>query len=149
MKKTFSSVMMAVAIMMMMPAGVSAQNNQPPLNTVNMQKLKMKWPEKGTMSQRDSLIAIYNENVTKKNEYILSHREYSHWFTADNKDYIIMEEYKDFTAMEKSFEKNTELEKQAWPDEKKRKEFMDAMNAYFEDWHGDMVFRSNPKLSKN
>ncbi|MFI5218977.1 MAG: hypothetical protein ACHQNT_05755 [Bacteroidia bacterium] len=147
MKKTIISMMVAIAILFMY-ADTSAQPGTENYTTVNVQMLKTKWPEKGTLKSRDSLVAIYNDNVIKKNEYIMNHREYSHWFTANNKDYMVIEEYKNFDAMEKSFEMNTELEKKAWPDEKKRKEFMDAMNAYFEDWHGDALYRSNPVLSK-
>lgn len=147
MKKTLLKLIVAAVMVSLMPNAASAQNEN--LNTVNVQRLKTKWPEKGSMQTRDSLIAIYNDNVVKKNDKILSHREYSHWFTSDSKDYMIVEEYKNFDTMEEAFKMSTELEKKAWPDEKKRKEFMDSMNAYFEDWHGDSVFRINPKLSKN
>jgi hypothetical protein len=125
-----------------------AQPGTENLIAVNVQMLKTKWPEGGTLKARDSLIAIYNERVTKKNEYILSHKEYSHWFTANNRDYMVIEEYKNFEAMTKSFELNIELENKAWPDEKKRKEFLDAIGAYFEDWHGDALYRTNPLLTK-
>jgi hypothetical protein len=87
--------------------------------------------------QRDSLVAIYNANVTNKNDKILSHREYDHYFTASSSDYMIVEEYKDMAGMEEAFKMNDELEKKAWPDERKRKAFMDTMGAYFETWHGD------------
>ena len=130
-----------------MYAETSAQPGTENYTTVNVQSLKTKWPEKGSVKQRDSLVAIYNDNVIKKNEFIMRHQELTHWFTASNKDYIVIEEYKSFDAMTKSFDQNTELEKKAWPDEKKRKEFMDAMNAYFEDWHGDALYHCNPVLS--
>lgn len=61
----------------------------------------------------------------------------------------MIDEYKDFDSMEAAFNMNDKLEKKAWPDEKKRKKFMDAMIAYFEDGHGDVVHRSKPKLTKN
>lgn len=147
MKKTITSMRLAAAAIFMYAAS-SAQPGTENYTTVNVQMLKTKWPEKGTIKERDSLVSIYNDNVIRKNEFVLSHSEYSHWFTANNKDYMVVEEYKDFDSMKKSFDLNTELEKKAWPDEKKRKEFMDAMNAYFEDWHGDALYRSNPKLSK-
>ena len=147
MKKTLNKLALVAIILGLMPVAASAQmENQ---NVVNLQRLKTKWPEKGSAQIRDSLIAIYNDNVIKKNDKILSHREYSHFFTSDNKDYIIMEEYKNMATMEEAWKMNTELEKKAWPDEKKRKDLMDAMGAYFEDWHGDAIFHTNPKLSKN
>ncbi len=148
MKKKLSKLALVAIIIGLIPVAASAQQveNQ---NLVNVTRLKTKWPEKGSGVIRDSLIQIYNDNVIKKNEKILSHREYSHFFTTDNKDYMILEEFKDFSSMEEAWKINTDLEKKAWPDEKKRKEFMDAMGAYFDDWHGDAIFHTNPKLSKN
>ena len=145
--KKLSKMTLAAAIIGLIPIAVSAQNENQ--NIVNVSRLKTKIVEKGTPQMRDSLIAIYNANVIKKNDLILSHKEYSHFFTADSKDYLVIDEYKSFATMEESWKISTELEKKAWPDEKKRKEFMDSMNAYFEDWHGDNVFHTNAKLSKN
>ena len=147
MKKTLSFFLTAV-IIVMAKTNVSAQPGTENFTIVNVQMLKTKWPEKGTARERDSLIAIYNNNVVNKNQYILSHRELQHWFTGSNKDYMIIEEYKDFDAMTRAFEMNDELEKKAWPDEARREEFMDKLGSYFEDWHGDALYRSNPKLSK-
>jgi len=126
---------------------LSAQNLSG--NVVNVQQLRSKMPENGSPAQRDSLVLIYNQNVVNKNEHILSHREYAHFFTGSNHDYLVIEEYKDLAGMEASFVRSTELEKMAWPDEMKRKAFMDAMGRYFEDWHGDGLYHINAKLSKN
>lgn len=126
---------------------VSAQQSE--TNLVHITKLKSLRVENGSPRERDSLIAIYNENVIKKNKYILSHREYSHFFTGDSQDYLIVEEFKDFDSWKLSNEMMEELEKAAWPDEEKREAFMNAMNKYFENWHGDMLMNYNPKLSKN
>ncbi len=118
-------------------------------NVVGVTYLKSKFVDGGSGAKRDSLIAIYNANVTNKNEYVLSHREYRHYYTASNTDYMVIEEYKDLASMEKASEMTTQLEEKAWPDKMKRKEFMDAMNAYFENWHGDAIYSTNTKLSKN
>ena len=140
---------MAMAICMLFIYGNSIAQPGTENNTlVNVQSMKTKWPEKGTVKERDSLVAIYNTNVVKKNEFVLSHRELAHWFTPDNTDYLVIEEYKNYEAMEKAFDQYSELEKKAWPDEKVRKAFMDKMGAYFENWHGDALYRCNPLLSK-
>ncbi len=118
-------------------------------NLVHITKLKTVRPEGGNMMERDSLIAIYNNNVIKKNKFILSHREYAHYFTENSSDYLIIEEFKDFSSWEESVKTTEELEKAAWPDEAKFDAFMKEMNKYFENWHGDMLMHINPKLSKN
>jgi len=147
MKRSILYLMMVATILLSAPIGALAQ--APTSNVVNMQYLKTKSPENGTPSARDSLIAIYNDNVVKKNDKIISHREYAHFFTANSKDYLIIEEYKDLASMEEAFTMSTELEKKAWPDATQRKAFFDAMEAYFEEWHGDALYHMNPKLSKN
>ena len=147
MKKTILFLVVACAIFFVTPQKALAQAAA--TNVVNIQQLKTKWPENGSLSKRDSLVSLYNENVIWKNTHILSHREYSHWFTGDNHDYLVIEEYKDMAGIEASFAMNTELENKAWPDEMKRKEFFKALGEYFEDWHGDALYRTNPKHSKN
>ena len=146
MKNFIMYMMMAVIIILSTSTGLFAQATT---NLVNVTSLKTKWPEKGTASARDSLIAIYNDNVVKKNDKILSHREYAHYYTGNSQDYLIVEEYKDMASMEEAATISNDLEKKAWPDAMKRKEFMDAMGAYFENWHGDGLYHSNPKLNKN
>lgn len=146
MKQVIRLMSMAIVIFILMPSGVSAQaENQ---NLVHVQRNKLKWPENGTPKERDSLVAIYNNNVVKKNDKILSHREMAHFFTSSSADYLVIEEFKNFAAMEESFKMTEELEKKAWPDEKKRKEFMDKMNSYFERWHSDEVYHINADLTK-
>jgi len=127
----------------------SAQTMYDNLNFVTFTKLKMIWPENGSMKERDSLIAIYTEKVIKKNTYILSHKEYSHFFTTDNTDYLIVEEYKNYAAWEASNKMSEELEAKAFGDKDKAKAFMDAMNKYFQNWHGDALYHTNPLVNKN
>ena len=147
MKRTIILFMLVISVSILTPDKIFAQD--PALTVVNVQQLKLKWPEDGTVTERDSLVAIYNQNVVNKNEHILSHREYSHFFTGSNLDYLVIEEYKDMAGMEASFLRTTELEKKAWPDEMKRKEFLKSIANYFENWHGDNLYHLNPKLSKN
>ena len=146
MKKLFTVVAAAV-ICLSANTGVVAQPEN--TNFVHVTHIKTIWPEGGSAKERDSLVAIYTENVIKKNANILSHREYQHFFTSDSKDYMIIEEYKNFAAWEASNKMTEELEKAAFPDEKKRKEYFAAMDKYFEKWHGDALFTTNPKLNKN
>lgn len=147
MKKSIWKKFLLPAFVAFAPLTVWAQNSE--TNVVNVTQLKTIWPENGSGAIRDSLVAIYNDMVVKKNEYILSHREYAHYYTGNSKDYFIIEEYKDMASMEKAADRSSELEKQAWPDKEKAKAFFDAMGAYFEEWHGDGLYRTNPKLSKN
>ena len=80
------------------------------LNLIHITKLKTVMPEDGTFGERDSLIAIYNKNVIDKNDLILSHHEYAHFFTSNSQDYLIVSEYKSFSSWEDAVTKNGELE---------------------------------------
>jgi hypothetical protein len=146
MKKRIYLAVSVLAVVLLMQAGLLAQDAG---NIIHVTSLKTKMVEGGSWQVRDSLIAIYNNNVIKKNDKILSHRELSHYFTASSTDYLVIDEYKDFASLEEAFKLNDELEKKAWPDEKQRKEFLKAMGAYFEQWHGDEIYHMNAKLSKN
>jgi hypothetical protein len=146
MKNTLIRAVLCLTIVGFYSTAVAQTEN---LNLVHITKLKTQMPEDGSFAERDSLIAIYNANVVNKNDLILSHREYGHFFTADSQDYLVIEEYKDFSAWEEAVKKTEELIEAAWPDEGKRKAFMDSMDKYFKDWHGDMLMRTNSDLSKN
>ena len=147
MKKLLTSLLFVSVLIICTQDEMKAQTDIG--NVVAISYLKMHYVENGSGAKRDSLLGIYNANVTNKNEYVLSHKEYRHFYTANSTDYMVIEEYKDLASMEKAGARNTELEEKAWPDKTKRKEFMDGMNAYFENWHGDGIFTTNTKLSKN
>jgi hypothetical protein len=146
MKKTLLTIGIAGIALMGFHGSSLAQGEN--LNLVHITKLKAIMPEDGSFGERDSLIAIYNKNVINKNDLILSHFEYGHFFTSDSQDYLVVEEFKSFSSWEEAVKKNSELEEAAWPDEDKRNAFMDSMDKYFKDWHGDMLMRVNPELSK-
>ena len=147
MKRTNFFILVMSAFIMLAAGQSFAQDANS--HVVNIQKIRVKWPENGTATERDSLVAIYNANVINKNEHILSHREYAHFFTGDNRDYVVIQEYKDLVGMEASFLRTTELENKAWPDEMKRKEFFNKLDSYFETWHADGLYHTNTRLSKN
>ena len=116
---------------------------------VHVTKLKAIMPEDDSFAERDSLLIIYHNNVVAKNDLILSHRQYSHYFTDDSQDYAVVEEFESFASWQEAVKKSGELEEAAWPDEAEREAFMESMDRYYKDWHGDMLMRSNPALKKN
>lgn len=147
MKRTIVSLAVVMAIILSTSDSLLAQATGE--RVVNVTTLNTKWPEKGSQSVRDSLVSLYYANVISKNDKILSHREYWHYYSASSKDYFIIEEYADLASMEAAGDMNTELEKKAWPDEANRTAFFDAMGAYFENWHGDALYHTSSKFSKN
>ena len=147
MKKYILFAVFLLAITAMLPG--SSQAQAPTNRVVHVVSLRTKWPENGSRATRDSLVAFYNTKVIAKNEFILSHREYSHMYTNDARDYMIIEEFADLASMEKANERNQALEKELWPTDADSKAFFDKLDQYFENWHGDALYGLNPSLSKN
>jgi len=98
-------------------------------------------------SVRDSLSRIYHEKVTMKLPEVLSERHMQHYYTADSHEYVILNEVAGLPELDAAINKYDELEKAAWPDENKRKAFLEQFNDFFS-YHSDKLFHSVPGLTK-
>jgi hypothetical protein len=67
----------------------------------------------------------YYDKVTAKNDLVLGQEVLLHYFTADNTEILLVTMYDSWASIEKAYQKDNELVKAAWPDEK-------ARTAYFE-----------------
>jgi len=86
----------------------------------------------------------YFDKVTMKNDLILSSGYYTHFFTSDNSEIVIVNVYKNWEDIEKADVKSNELAKAAWPDEKARKAFFDKQGKYYSPQHSDEIYISLP-----
>jgi hypothetical protein len=127
-----------------MPAFVLGQDSDDP-HAVYVTKLKIAFPEDGSIAEYDSLKTLFMENVVNKNKYIVSQMRLAHWFTPDARDYFIVNEYKSLDDFEKAQDENTRLAKVWLKDDDERKAFFDAFNSYFENWHGDYIYQLDAK----
>lgn len=98
-------------------------------------------------AERDVILKEYHTKVTMKNEFVLHSSSMTHFFTDDSREYLIVTEYASMGDMEKAFDRDSELERQAWPDVKQRMDYIKKMNSYFS-YHKDAIFHSIPSLSK-
>ncbi len=145
MKNTIKSIMIISLItMFLMPAFVLGQDSDDP-HAVYVTKLKIAFPEDGSIAEYDSLKTLFMENVVNKNKYIVSQMRLAHWFTPDARDYFIVNEYKSLDDFEKAQDENTRLAKVWLKDDDERKAFFDAFNSYFENWHGDYIYQLDAK----
>lgn len=90
----------------------------------------------------------FNEKVTFKNPYIKAYYPHRHAWGSDSREFLEAFLFDSFGDIEKAFDKDDELIKTAWPDEKARKTFFDEMNKAFTDLHGDYIYRNEPTMSK-
>ena len=84
----------------------------------------------------------YFENVTSKNDLILSSGVYTHYFTADNSEVVLVNVYRTWEDIEKANEVNQELIEKAWPDEDERQAFFDKQSSYYKADHNDEIYQS-------
>ena len=86
----------------------------------------------------------YLEKVTMKNEYVLGASTYLHNMTADNTEFLTVQSFASWEDIGKFGERNSELEKEAWPDEAEREAFLKNMNSYYSNEHSDEIYAPVP-----
>jgi hypothetical protein len=126
-------------------AGTALAQEEPHLFTLTTWETT--FPEGGSVAERDSLLNILFEATTKKNDKIVSSQEFVHYYTADSREYIVLQEYRTWADIEAADKMNDELFRKAFPDQAKRQEFNRKLRKYFAS-HGDRILTGRPKLSK-
>lgn len=86
----------------------------------------------------------YFDKVVAKNPLIQGYNVLSHYFTADNTEIVIVHKYDSWEAIDKSWQKNDELIKAAWPDENARKAFYEKRAAFYTGNHSDEIYSVLP-----
>jgi len=87
--------------------------------------------EGGSAAERDSLMKEWTENVLKKNEKIISQKNFRHYYGSDMHDWVTITEYKTWSDIEEATKISQKLNKKNWPDVKKRSEFFKNLGKYF------------------
>lgn len=90
----------------------------------------------------------YNEKVTLKNPYIKAYYPHRHYWGADSRDFLEAFLFDSMSDLDKSSDKDDELTKAAWPDEKTRKAFFDDLDKAFTGLHADYIYRNEPTMTK-
>ena len=121
-----------------------AQEEEPHVFTVVTFELLS--PEGGSSAEFDSLAALWVENITKKNEFIVSEVTMSHMWGNNSDDFVVITEVRSFADVEKAQNRNIELLKEAWPDKEERQKFQDAYIKYF-GRHSDEIYIERTSVS--
>ena len=97
-----------------------------------------------SMNEWKAVEVEYHEKVTLQNEHILSATTLLHYFTSDNSEVVFITVYPSWTAIEDATKRNSELEKEAWPDEATRKAFFKNQRKYYNNKHSDEIYVTIP-----
>ncbi len=82
----------------------------------------------------------YFDKVTSRNELVVSSGYYTHRFTPDNREILLVNAYANWEDLDKVNARNQELIEEAWPDEASRKAYFQKRNAYYGDFHSDEIY---------
>jgi hypothetical protein len=106
------------------------------------------FPADAKPGELQQLMTEYNQNVIQKNSLVKGYYPSRHFWGADSREFVEAFVYSSLADMEKTAAATEALVKAHWPDEAKRKEFFNKLDKYFENWHGDALYRNVPVLRK-
>ncbi|MFV8282007.1 hypothetical protein ACNKXS_10715 [Christiangramia marina] len=84
----------------------------------------------------------YFEKVTSKNDLILSSGVYTHYFTPDNSEVVLVNVYRTWNDIEEANSRTEELIAEGWKDEESRKKFFEKQQSYYSADHRDEIYQS-------
>lgn len=86
----------------------------------------------------------YMDKVTMKNDYVMNAGYYTHLYTANSTDVKYVQVYSSWEDIDKAGQRNSELEKEAWPDETARKAFLKKQGDFYQQVHSDEIYTILP-----
>ncbi|WP_242202104.1 hypothetical protein [Aestuariivivens insulae] len=136
---------MVIILLLAMPLCALAQDEEPK-RPMYVTVTKSYWNKdyKGTPDEWKAAEKEYMEKVTKKNEYVTWAGYFMHLFTENSNEVIYAQTYPNWEAIDKASARNSELEKEAWPDEEARKAFLEKLGSAYSHFHSDEIFATMP-----
>jgi hypothetical protein len=97
-----------------------------------------------SMQDWKALELEYFNNITMKNEYILSATVLEHHFTEDSSEIIFITVFDSWNHIDQATQRSKELMEIAWPNETERKDFLKKQAKFYANEHSDEIYRSIP-----
>ena len=113
-----------------------------------VRKSHFAFPEEGTIKEYNELRDEFLENVFHKNEMIKGYYPNNHAWGTDRTEYVEAFLVNSMDDLDKMFDRNNELSKEAWPDDEARKERGKKAGKYFTGVHGDYIYSMVKQLVK-
>lgn len=110
-------------------------------NIVYFQTWEFELPEGGSWAEFDSLSALLNENVVKKDPKILSQRIVRHQWGSDSRQLIVIREFAKIEDLVLDDDTGSELFRAYWKTDDERKAFNQAYRKYWQGHHSDEIYQ--------
>ena len=136
MRYSILSIFFFAAILFFLSNSTQAQEDS---HIFTMTTIHLTFPEDGSMAEFDSLNQLYTDRVIKMNPKIISQRNFRHFWGSDNRQFVIMTEYKNMEDMLAANDMNDELFMKGWPTKEERAAYNKASSKYF-GWHSDEIY---------
>lgn len=138
----------AAALLLFSTTSFSQDEDRPDYFSVTT----MYWSKdyQGTMDEWKAMEKEYREKVTSKNEHIMGSSYHTHLLTPNSNEVLYVQVYPTWADIDLASARNSELEKEAWPDADAREAFLKKFNSVFSMYHSDEIYATMPgaKLPK-
>ena len=105
-------------------------------------------PKDGTDKEFDECNKELFDNLTMKNDILKGYFAYNHAWGSNNMEFVEVFVVESLGDLEKAWDKDDELFKAKWKDDKAKEGFAKKCDKYFTGQHGDYIYRSVPELYK-
>ena len=135
-----------VLLFLLSPSAIFAQDEEAPKRPEYVTVTKSYWSKnyEGSPEEWRATEKEYMDKVTSKNEYVVGGWYYTHLLTENSNEVLYVQTYPNWEALDKAAARNSELEKEAWPDEEERKAFLEKLNSAYSMFHSDEIYATLP-----
>ncbi|MFC1536071.1 hypothetical protein ACFL4H_01735 [Candidatus Neomarinimicrobiota bacterium] len=140
-KTTIRVIISLLVIILLIPCLGFTQDKEKP-NIVLAVTYIHEHKEGSTVADLDSIWALWDKNVTKKNKYISMQFCVGHLYGSNSSDFLVITEFNggDLDIIAKANEEDTRLEKEWMKDKEDRKAFYTLFTEHFKPKHSDEIY---------
>lgn len=141
--KTTNRFFIALTTMLLLITTTIFAQDDAPTETKYYTVTTMHWNMDYENFDRDTWIAVekeYMDNVTMKNEHVLSASYFLHHTSPDNSEILYVQGYASWDAIDKASNRDGELAREHWADSTIGREYFTKKNAYYSPLHSDEIY---------
>jgi len=142
--KTTNRIFMALTTMLLLFSTTAFSQDAEAKTAKYYSVTSMRFDVNNTSDDWEATEKEYLEKVTKKNEYVMGAGFYTHLYTSNSSDLKYVQVYSSWEDIDKAAARNSELEKEAWPDAQARAAFLKKQGGFYTSRHSDEIYSIIP-----